>query len=75
MSQQTNPRSNPPASASEERAIRAGGTVAGAAILGGAIGASVGDPAWTVIGAIIGAVCGIGISLASAHQAHSRIFD
>ena len=58
----------------EERAIRASGTVAGATILGGAIG-SLAGPLGTYIGAGIGAAGGVALSLVSASRSHTRTSD
>jgi hypothetical protein len=70
MSQGNKPA--PPTVFGEERAIRASGTVAGATILCGAIGAFLGGPVGTVIGATIGAASGVALSVASAHQSSSN---
>ena len=66
-------RSASPAGA-EERAIRASGTVAGATILGGALG-SLAGPLGTYIGAGIGAAGGVALSLVSASRSHTKTAD
>ena len=58
----------------EERAIRASGTVAGATILGGALG-SLAGPMGTFIGAGLGAAGGIAISVVSASRSDTQTSD
>jgi outer membrane lipoprotein SlyB len=58
MAEHDNSTEKPPAISSTDRAIRIGGSLAGASIFGGAVGSAVAGP----IGAIVGAITGGALS-------------
>ena len=53
---------------SADRAIRVGGSAAGASLFGGAVGASFAGPVGAIVGAIVGGVLSSGLSYVEALQ-------
>ena len=53
---------------SADRAIRIGGSAAGASLFGGVVGASVAGPVGAVIGAIVGGAISSGVSYAESSR-------